>query len=260
MASERVIAIIPARLASTRFPEKVLAAETGKPLVQHVYEATRRSRGLDRVVIACDHERVERAVRGFGGEAVMTRVDHPNGTSRLHEAAGMLGLADNDIVVNVQGDEPELEPGLIEAAVDALRKATNPRVVIATIASPFAEDQDPANPAIVKVVRRTDGTALYFSRSLIPFDRDQRRDPVAMPLKHVGLYAYRRRFLADYVNLPPTPLERAEQLEQLRALEHGYEIAVAVREVRSHGIDTPEQYRAFVARLTSPGGTGRTCE
>jgi 3-deoxy-manno-octulosonate cytidylyltransferase (CMP-KDO synthetase) len=251
MGAERVIAIIPARLASTRFPEKVLAADTGKPLVQHVYEATKRSRGLDRVVVACDHERVERAVRGFGGECVMTRVDHPNGTSRLHEAAGKLGLADDDIVVNVQGDEPELEAGLIEAAVETLRGATISRVVIATIASPFAPDQDPANPAIVKVVRRRDGTALYFSRSLIPYDRDQRGDPAAAPLKHVGLYAYRRRFLADYVTLLPSPLEQSEQLEQLRALEHGYEIGVAVREVRSHGIDTPEQYRAFVARFHS---------
>ena len=260
MPFERVIAIIPARLASTRFPEKVLAADTGKPLVQHVYEATRASRGIDRVVIACDHERVERAVRAFGGEAVMTRVDHPNGTSRLHEAATTLGLADNDIVVNVQGDEPELEPGLIEAAVEALRAATNPRVVIATIASPFAPGQDPANPAIVKVVRRADGTALYFSRSQIPFDRDNRRDPAAAPLKHVGLYAYRRRFLAAYITLPATPLEQAEQLEQLRALEHGYEIAVAVREVHSHGIDTPEQYRAFVARFSSRTPTTRTCD
>jgi len=260
MASPRVIAIIPARLASSRFPEKVLAADTGKPLIQHVYEATQRSRGLDQIVIACDHERVERAVRDFGGRAVMTRPDHPNGTSRLHEAATTLGLAPDDIVVNVQGDEPELEPGLIEAAVEALQTATNPRVVIATIASPFAAGQDPANPAIVKVVRRADGTALYFSRALIPFDRDNRRDPAAAPLKHVGLYAYRRRFLADYVTLPPTPLEQAEQLEQLRALEHGYEIAVAIRVVSSHGIDTPEQYRAFVDRFSRRIESPRTCD
>lgn len=242
-----VIAIIPARLASTRLPEKVLLDRTGWPLVRHVYEQAKRAR-VDRVVVACDHQRIEQAVCGFGGEVVVTDPSHPNGTSRLNEAAQQLKLADDDIVVNVQGDEPELDPGLIDAAVDALRSASHPRVVMSTIASPFLAGEDPTNPAIVKVVRRVDGSALYFSRALIPHDRDARRDPASQPLRHVGLYAYRRSFLPKYVAMPSTVLERCEQLEQLRVLENGLDITVAVREAASHGVDTPEQYEAFVRR------------
>jgi 3-deoxy-manno-octulosonate cytidylyltransferase (CMP-KDO synthetase) len=249
-----VIAIIPARLGSTRLPGKVLLDRTGKPLIRHVWENARRAACLSRVVVATDSERVADAVRGFGGECVMTSADHPNGTSRLHEACARLGLAESpgdQIIVNVQGDEPEMDPSLIEAGVRALADA--PRgVESATVAVPFGAGEDPANPNLVKVVRRLDGTALYFSRSLVPYVRDGASSLGASPLRHLGLYVYRRRFLARYVAMSPTPLEQAEKLEQLRALEHGLAMAVAVgsppRAVGA-GIDTPEQYEAFVARM-----------
>jgi len=244
-----VTVLIPARLGSTRFPEKVLADKTGKPLIQHVYEAARRAACATRVVVATDSDRVMAAVRNFGGEAVMTRTDHPNGTSRLAEAAAILRLAPDSIVVNVQGDEPELEPAVIDAAVHSLVASGAP---MATVASPFAlpltSDNDPANPNIVKVVVRANGDALYFSRALIPFDRDEQHAPSSRPLRHVGLYVYRRSFLDTYLALPSTPLERCEQLEQLRVLEHGHTIAVAIAESAQAGIDTPEQYEAFVKR------------
>lgn len=248
------IAIIPARLGSTRFPEKVLAAETGRPLIQHVWEAASKSGAVSRVVVATDSDRVERAVRAFGGEAVLTSADHPNGSSRLDEAAAALGLAKDQVIVNVQGDEPELEPGLIEAGVEALLSSGGGgrgEAHAATIASPFGAGENPADANLVKVVRRLDGEALYFSRSLVPMDRDGDGASDAAPLRHVGLYVYRRGYLATYVRLAPGPLERAEKLEQLRILEHGHRIAVAVRASERHGVDTPEQYAAFVRRWRS---------
>jgi len=241
------VGIIPARLASTRFPRKILANKTGKPLIQHVWESARRSSTLARVVLAVDDREVESIVRGFGAEAVMTSLDHPNGTSRLNEASRLLGLSGDTIVVNVQGDEPEMDASVIDAAVSLARNTT---AAVTTVASPFAEGEDPNDSNIVKVVLRSDGTALYFSRSLIPHARIGATRPVA-PLKHIGLYAYRAGFLPTYVSLPPTPLEQSEMLEQLRVLEHGHAIAVAVKTVTSTGIDTPEQYDAFVRRVAS---------
>lgn len=242
---EQVVAIIPARLASTRFPRKVLAARTGRPLIQHVVDAAAKSAVVHRVVVATDADEVARAVRGFGGEVVLTREDHPNGTSRLAEAAASLGLGARDIVVNVQGDEPEIDPGLIDAAVQALRTSDAP---VATVASPFGAQEDPANPNIVKAVVGRNGLALYFTRALAPFPRDGTTAAGAGPFKHVGLYVYRREFLETYVRLAPTPLEETEKLEQLRVLEHGHAIAVAICASRHVGIDTPEQYDAFVER------------
>lgn len=247
------VVIIPARLASSRLPGKVLLSETGKPLIRHVWEAAKRASAISRVVVATDDVTVLDTVLGFGGEAVLTGTQHQNGTSRLAEAAARLELSPEDIVVNVQGDEPELEPGSIDAAVDALvTSEQNNRdrggCAVGTIAVPFAPGQDPRDPAMVKVVRALDGSALYFSRSLIPHDRDGTPDSAGGLLRHVGLYVYRRAFLERYVSLPQTPAERLEQLEQLRVLEHGYRIAVAVREHAAIGIDTPGQYAAFVAR------------
>lgn len=244
----RIVAVIPARLASSRLPGKVLLDRTGKPLIQHVYEAARRATLPSEVVIAADDQRVADAAVGFGARAIMTRVDHPNGTSRCREAAEALALADHDIIVNVQGDEPEMDPALIDDAVAALRGTDDPRVQTATCASPFLPGEDPANPNIVKVVLRADGRAMYFSRALIPFPRDPGAAPPTAPLRHVGLYAYRAGFLRTYASLSPTQLESTEMLEQLRVLYHGYDIAVAVRPSTSQGIDTPEQYEAFVAR------------
>jgi 3-deoxy-manno-octulosonate cytidylyltransferase (CMP-KDO synthetase) len=240
-----VVGIIPARLGSTRFPEKVLASATGKPLIRHVWENARRATLPTRLVVATDHERIRTACAGFGAEVVLTRADHPNGTSRIAEAAELLGLADDTVVVNIQGDEPELEPEAIDGAVMALSRGG---AEVGTVASPLREGQDPADPAIVKVVLGVDGRALYFSRSLIPFPRERGAAPV---LRHVGLYAYRAGFLKQYAGLPPTPLERAESLEQLRVLEHGRGIRVSVVRCEATGIDTPEQYAAFVARHRS---------
>jgi len=247
-----VVGILPARMGSTRFPGKVLADRTGWPLIRHVYENAQRARVLGRVVVATDDERVRRAVEGFGGEAVMTRADHPNGTSRLAEAAGALGLAPDAIVVNVQGDEPELEARIVEEAVGALRRTGAP---CATACVPFAAGEDAANPNMVKVLLREDGTAMCFTRALVPHVRDAGARSGRYPLRHVGLYVYRRAFLDVYVGLEPTALEAIEQLEQLRILGHGHAMAVAVVEgVRTPaGIDTPEQYEAFVERWRARG-------
>jgi len=239
-------------MGSTRFPGKVLASETGKPLIQHVWESAARAKSASRTVIATDDDRVRDAAAKFGAECVMTRADHPNGTSRLAEAAATLSLPPDTIVVNAQGDEPELDAGLIDAAVEALVKSG---ASVSTVATPFHASERPDNPNIVKVVLRKDGSALYFSRSLIPFPRDTGSARVA-PLKHVGLYVYRRSFLDQYNALPVTDLEQTEQLEQLRILYHGFQIAVAVRDTSgAGGIDTPEQYAAFVARWRARGSS-----
>lgn len=235
---DRAIAIIPARWGSTRFPGKPLACRTGRPLVQHVYEAASAARRVCQVIVATDDQRIADAVRGFGGHVEMTRGDHPNGTSRLAQVAAGLDAA---IIVNVQGDEPEIDPGLIDLAAATVERSGCP---VATVASPFEPGEDPADPNIVKVVLDRDGHALYFSRARIPHPMN----PGPPPLKHVGLYAYTRDFLLAYPGLPPTPLEEAERLEQLRVLEHGHRIAVAVARAAHHGIDTPAQYDAFVRR------------
>jgi 3-deoxy-manno-octulosonate cytidylyltransferase (CMP-KDO synthetase) len=188
------------------------------------------------VIAAVDDERIAKAAREAGFEAVMTRADHPNGTSRIAEVAARLHC---EMVVNVQGDEPRIEPALIDLAVEALDHAGR-EVPVSTVASPFMPGEEPANPNIVKVVVGANGRALYFSRSLVPCNRDNAPDAVA-PLKHVGLYVYRRPFLPTFVLMPATPLERTEQLEQLRVLENGYGIAVAIGQARFHGVDTPEQ-------------------
>lgn len=246
----RAVAIIPARLGSTRLPRKVLLDRTGKPLIQHVWEAAKQASGVSRVVIATDDDRVLAAAKGFGAETVLTSTDHPNGTSRLSEAAAKLGLAGDQVIVNVQGDEPEVEPEAIDGAIATARQ---PGCSIGTVAVPFQKGENPRDPNCVKVVVDLQGRALYFSRSMIPFDRDAKGGADAACLRHVGLYAYTREFLDCYVRLAPTPLERAEQLEQLRALQHGYSIGVAVRPFARIGIDTAEQYEAFVRRVTHPG-------
>lgn len=239
----KVVAVIPARYQSSRFPGKPLAKETGKLLVQHVVNQVKQAQSIDLALVATDDERIFDAVTAFGGQAVMTAADHPNGTSRIAEV--VQGLPeDYDIIVNVQGDEPEIEPELIDRLVEGL--LADPAAPMATLASEFAADEDPADPNIVKLVLNQKNQAMYFSRSLIPFDRDKRGHT---PLKHPGMYAYRRAFLLQYVQLPVSPLEQLEQLEQLRALENGYPIAVVKAVVRHHGIDTPQQYAAFVKRV-----------
>ncbi|MBI1373451.1 MAG: 3-deoxy-manno-octulosonate cytidylyltransferase [Phycisphaera sp.] len=234
------VAIIPARYASTRLPGKPLLDATGKPMVVHVIEQAMLAESIADVLVATDDQRIHDAVLAHGFRSVMTRDDHPNGTSRVAEAAESLP-DDVDLIVNVQGDEPQIEPGVIDALVDRMRAGDEP---MGTLASHFAHDENPADPNIVKLVTDRRGRAMYFSRSIIPFDRDGMG---VQPLKHPGLYAYRRDFLPVYVALEPTPNEEAEKLEQLRALEHGHAIAVVLADVRHHGIDTPAQYEAFVA-------------
>jgi len=234
-----VVAVIPARYASTRLPGKPLLAETGKPLIQHVYEQVRKVASLDRIVVATDDDRILQAVKGFGGEAIMTSMRHPTGTDRIAEAVKNI---DCTKVVNVQGDEPEIEPELIEALIALLDQDAE----MATLAVPFQNPQDALLSHRVKVVIDRHHNALYFSRSRIPYSNGT----PSPALLHVGMYGYTKSFLQRYVTLDPTPLELAEKLEQLRALEHGYKIKVGIVKAKSlGGIDTPEDYAAFVKRL-----------
>ena len=240
-----VLAVIPARFASTRLPGKPLLDLTGTPLIVHVVEAARRSRRLDRIIVATDDRRIYDVVRACGAEAMMTRDDHPSGTDRVAEVAAACPEA--EIIVNLQGDEPEIEPAAIDRVVDLLE--WDRAASMATVATPIRDETVYHDPSCVKVVVAGNGRALYFSRSPIPMHRDgPPPDGEPLGLLHLGLYAYRRDFLLKLATLPPSPLERAEKLEQLRVLESGEPIAVAVVDERSVGIDTPEDYRRFVER------------
>ena len=239
-----VVAIIPARYGSSRLPGKPLLAETGRPLIQHVVEAAARARRPGRIIVATDDARIAAAVRGFGGEVAMTRPEHPSGTDRVAEVAAALPEA--AIVVNLQGDEPEVAGAAIDRVVALLEE--DPAAPMATLATPIRDEATYRDPSCVKVVCSGRGRALYFSRSPIPHHRDGAAGRPSWAHLHLGLYAYRRDFLLVLAALPPSPLEAAEKLEQLRVLEAGYPIAVAVVEEPSVGIDTPEDYRRFVAR------------
>ncbi|MFW6157910.1 MAG: 3-deoxy-manno-octulosonate cytidylyltransferase [Planctomycetota bacterium] len=242
------VGIIPARYHSTRLPGKPLLRDTGKYLVQHVWERAAQARSLDRLVIATDDEGICRAADEFGAEARMTSAEHETGTDRIAEVAADLA---HDVVVNIQGDEAEIEPDAIDTAVRALEEA--PDAAMATLACPTTDPRRAADPNVVKVVLDTEGRALYFSRAPIPHHRDAAGEPVF--LLHVGLYAYRRAFLLEFARMPQTPLEQAEKLEQLRALENGHGIQVAETDYEALGIDTPADYQAFVTRHRQKGPT-----
>jgi 3-deoxy-manno-octulosonate cytidylyltransferase (CMP-KDO synthetase) len=248
LGNAEIVAVIPARFASTRLPGKPLLSATGRPLIQHVVEAARRARSLQRILVATDDPRIAAAVAGFGGEAVMTRADHPTGTDRVAEVAA--GLDGARIIVNLQGDEPEVSGAALDRVVALL--ADDPEPPMATLATPIRTEATYRDPACVKVVCTRGGRALYFSRSPIPCHRDGLPRPAAagqaLAYLHLGLYAYRREFLLAIGSLPPSALEAAEKLEQLRVLDAGYPIAVGLVEEPSIGIDTPEDYRRFVAR------------
>jgi 3-deoxy-manno-octulosonate cytidylyltransferase (CMP-KDO synthetase) len=244
-----VVAIIPARYGSTRFPGKPLARETGKALIQHVCERVALAERIQCCLVATDDSRIAEAVRSFGGQAVITRADHASGTDRIAEVARTLS---SDIIVNVQGDEPEIEPGALDRLVDRLER--DARCDCATLACPFPPDADPRDPNAVKVVTDQSDRALYFSRALIPYAREEAVRPEW--LLHLGVYALRREFLLQFAQWAPTPLERVEQLEQLRMLEHGCVIAVERVEQAPIGVDTPEDYRRFVERYRA-GATRR---
>ncbi len=247
------VVIIPARLASTRLPNKPLADLGGKPMVVRVAERARES-GAARIVVATDHADILAACAAHGIEACMTRADHPSGTDRIAEVARSLGLPDDAVVVNLQGDEPLIDPGLLSAC--AARIADG--VPMATCAHPLHDATDAFNPNVVKVVLDKLGRALYFSRATIPWHRDgfaQSREQLPagyVPLRHIGLYAYSNAFLQQYPRLEPAPLETIEALEQLRVLWHGYPIAVHVTaSAPAAGVDTPEDLARVQAYFAS---------
>jgi len=245
--------IIPARLASTRFPAKIIASQTGKPLVQHVVDQVHKCLKIREVIVAIDDQRIAEALRPFGTKCVMTSPSHVSGTDRVAEVAR--GLSDQ-IIVNVQGDEPEIEPEIVDELVERLESSGDE---MATAATPFPTGADPANPNLVKVAMSLDGRAMYFSRSVIPYQRDATAEMRPTYYLHLGIYAYRRDFLLQYTAWPATTCELAEKLEQLRALEHGAAIHVVKVERASHGIDTPEQYADFVQRfLATERQAGKT--
>jgi len=280
----KIVVCIPARYDSTRFPGKVLAKDTGKYLVQHTYEQACKATRPERVLIAADDERIVDAAKTFGAECILTRVDHQSGTDRIAEAVANVPA---EIVVNVQGDEPDIDPGHIDTLAELL--LAHPEVPMATLATPLRRAEQVANPNIVKAIvsscavrdascdkekggsrqNRNDnpqyatrnthheaGKAIYFSRCPIPYDRDHAGiGPAEQYLRHIGIYAYRKDFLLTLTKLPQTPLEKLEKLEQLRVIENGHSILVGIVTDMSEGIDTPEQYAAFVARYRKEGET-----
>jgi 3-deoxy-manno-octulosonate cytidylyltransferase (CMP-KDO synthetase) len=231
----KIFALIPARYGSTRFPGKALAPLLGKPLIQRVYEQAQKVPELDGLYVATDDERIRDCVEGFGGRAVMTRSDHHSGSDRLAEAASLLNLAPEDIVVNIQGDQAAFPPELIGQLTGPLVR--DPETVMVTPVRRISDPALAANPNVVKVVFDRRGRALYFSRSPLPFWRDGQNPHF---YKHIGIYAYRVEFLHRFVHLPPGRWEEAEKLEQLRALEHGFPILLVETASDTLEVDTPE--------------------
>lgn len=227
-----ILCIIPARYSSTRLPGKPLADIAGKPMIQHVYERAVLAKRPSQVIVATDHTLVYETVLNFGGQAMMTSPDHLTGTDRLAEVAHR--FTEVDLIINVQGDEPLIPPEIIDQLADAFDG--HPELQMATLMTEMDESEY-NTPGAVKVVTDLQGYALYFSRSLVPFPRNSTGIPI---YKHVGIYAYRRDFLLKYAQLSPTPLEKTESLEQLRALEHGYRIKVLKTDFKSIGVDTME--------------------
>ncbi|MFT3880192.1 MAG: 3-deoxy-manno-octulosonate cytidylyltransferase [Gemmatales bacterium] len=248
----RTLAVIPARFASSRLPGKPLLKATGKYLIQHVYERACQARHIDQVIVATDDARIETAVKSFGGQVVMTREDHQSGTDRVAEAAQ---FHDADIVVNLQGDEPLIEPDALDFTADLLVR--HPQAAMATLATPLRSMEQYQNPNCVKVVVGDLGQALYFSRSPIPFVRDGMPELAHEPFQffqHLGLYAYRREFLLKLAQTPVSALEQLEKLEQLRVLSLGQRIQVGVVAQSSAGVDTPEDYQRFVSEWNRQQG------
>ena len=250
--------LIPARLASSRLPDKPLADIAGKPMVVHVAHRAARS-GAERVVVACDDARIAQACAAHGVQAVLTRTDHLSGSDRLAEACELLGLQGDDVVVNVQGDEPLIDPALVRRVAELLAERTD--CVMSTAAHPLADVAEYLNTNVVKVVLDAASRALYFSRAPLPWWRDGHAQgvhqlPSPAPLRHLGLYAYRAGFLRGFPSLPPSALETCEALEQLRVLWHGHRIVV---HVQAHGpgpgVDTPEDL-ARVRSIFAAGEAG----
>lgn len=227
-----VIGVIPARYGSSRFEGKVLADIHGKPMLQWVWEAAKKAKILDEVIIACDDRRIEEAAESFGGKAVFTSKEHPSGTDRICEVVNPLEVK---VVVNIQADEPLIEPVMIENVARPL--LDSPQLNMATLMKEIDDPQDIADPNVVKVLTDKNGLALYFSRAGIPYQRDKSIEVTYY--KHIGLYAYTKDFLFIFKNLPESTLERIEKLEQLRVLEQGFRIKVIETKISTVGVDTP---------------------
>lgn len=239
-----VVAVIPARYGSTRFPGKPLTPIAGRPMLQHVWERTARAGAVQKVLVATDDLRIAEAVSAWGGEALMTRREHRSGTERLAEVAARLEAA---IFVNVQGDEPLIEPGAIDAAVQAL--LADPAARVATLCTPLRDGKQLMDPNVVKVALDFQSDALYFSRAPIPWVRDAGAISAPVHFKHIGLYVYRREVLLEFPTLPPGELERVEQLEQLRWLENGWKIRVVETDYDAISVDLPADVARVEARL-----------
>lgn len=244
-SSVSVVAIIPARYDSSRLPGKALAEIAGKPMIEHVYRRTSAARGVGVVIVATDDTRICEAVEAFGGRAQLTSRDHLSGTDRLAEVAAGLTA---DVVVNVQGDEPLIDPSMIDDAIAPFR--TDPALQMTTLRRRIDDESERTNPNVTKVVVDRDGYALYFSRAPIPFTREG--SPAAPAWRHIGLYAYRRECLLRLTALPPTAMEQAEALEQLRALEHGIRIRVLETTHNSIGVDTAEDLERVRRLVQAP--------
>lgn len=235
MSSPKVVIVIPARFGSTRLPGKPLVSLAGKPMIQRVYERAKLAQTASLVIVATDDDRIVKAVEAFGGEARMTRSDHRTGTERVAEVAAH---TEGDVYVNVQGDEPLLDPVAVDTAVNSLFE--EPQAQISTVATPVKSTSDIMDPNVVKTVLDFDGNALYFSRAPIPWVRDSANKVHARHLKHLGLYVFQRDALLEYPTLPQGELERIEQLEQLRWMENGWKIRVAEVEHDAVSVDVPE--------------------
>jgi 3-deoxy-manno-octulosonate cytidylyltransferase (CMP-KDO synthetase) len=235
----RIIAIIPARYKSKRFHGKPLALIVGKPMIQHVFQRAKECPELDEIYVATDDLRIYDCVQQFGGEAIMTHENHLSGTDRIAEAAEPMNLADEDIVVNIQGDQPLFQPSIISDLIQAL--INNPTIPMSSLMYKIKGDQGLHDINKVKVVVDTHGYALYFSRLPIPFNREEKFKPVYY--KHIGIYAYRKKFLFELTNMASTVLERAEKLEQLRVLEHGFKIKMVETISDSLEVDAPEDIK-----------------
>jgi 3-deoxy-manno-octulosonate cytidylyltransferase (CMP-KDO synthetase) len=245
----KLIALIPARFGSTRFPGKPLADICGKPLIQRVWDQARQVQGLDALYVATDDQRIRAGVESFGGQVIMTRPDHPSGSDRLAEVTHFLGLSYDDIVVNIQGDQPLFPPDLIAQLATPLRR--DPEAVLVTPARKITDPKVASDPNVVKVVFDRRHRALYFSRSLLPCWRDAGEPPYFY--RHLGLYAYRVGFLQKFVHLSPGRWEAAEKLEQLRALEHGFPIHIVETEGDTLEVDTPADLARAAAFFKNRG-------
>lgn len=233
-ASTKVLAVIPARYSSKRFPGKPLAPIAGRPMIQHVVERVRGAGRVTRILVATDDDRIRKAVEEFGGEAILTRADHRTGTDRVAEVAAHV---EADIYLNVQGDEPLMDPEVVDALVEAMTE--DGAVSVGTPCTAIIQPKDIMDPNVVKVVRDFDGNALYFSRAPVPWVRDRGESVAARHWKHLGLYAFRRDALLEYPTLPPGELEHIEQLEQLRWLENGFRIRVVETDYDAVSVDIP---------------------